>query len=68
MRGPQADRHFLIPTEAVRLVSTGFVTVEPDREKVLESPRFDPSIDPRLERETYEYYGYQPPSKTDGGG
>ena len=64
------DRHFLIPTEAVRLVSTGFVTVEPDREKVLESPRFDPSADrpdPQLERETYEYYGYQPPSQTDDG-
>ena len=58
------EKHFLIPIEAVRRVSEGFVTIEQSRQEVLGAPKLDPKIllHPDLRRELYEYYGYPPPS------
>ena len=57
------ERHFLVPIEAVRRVSGGFVTIDQSRQKVQEAPELDPNIrlNPDLRRELYEYYGYPPP-------
>ena len=57
------EHHFLIPIEAVRRVSAGFVTIEQSRQKVQEAPELDPNIlvQPQLRHEIYEYYGYPVP-------
>ena len=53
----------MIPIEAVRRVSAGFVTIEQSRQKVQGAPELDPNIlvQPQLRREIYEYYGYPVP-------
>ena len=58
------EHHFLIPIEAVRRVSGGFVTIEHSRQKVQGAPELDPNIllQPQLRREIYEYYGYPVPA------
>ena len=53
-------RHFLIPVEEVsREVSENQVTVNYPREKVMDSPEFDPDVLPGLDlqRAIYAYYG-----------
>ena len=53
-------KHFLIPVEEVsRDVSEDRVTVNWDREKVLDSPEFDPDEVPKgdLRQAIYAYYG-----------
>ena len=57
------EHHFVIPIEAVRRVSAGFVTIEQSRQKVQEAPELDPKIlvQPQLRHEIYDYYGYPVP-------
>jgi sporulation protein YlmC with PRC-barrel domain len=53
-------KHFLIPVEEVsREISEERVTVNWDREKVLDSPEFDPEEVPKddLRQAIYAYYG-----------
>jgi sporulation protein YlmC with PRC-barrel domain len=55
-------KHFLIPVEEVsREVSEDRVTVNWDKEKVLDSPEFDPDEAPKgdLQQAIYAYYGHR---------
>ena len=55
-------KHFLIPVEEVgREVSEDRVTVNRYREKVLDSPEFDPEEVPKgdLQQAIYAYYGHR---------
>jgi hypothetical protein len=58
------DKHFLIPIEAVKRVSEGFITIGLSREKVQAAPELNPNIllQPELRHEVYEYYGYPSPT------
>ena len=55
-------KHFLVPVEEVkRAVDADRITVEHPRDKVLESPEFDPDKEPdfdALQRSVYAYYGH----------
>ena len=57
------EHHYVIPIEAVRRVSAGFVSIEQSRQRVQEAPELDPKIlvQPQLRHEIYEYYGYSVP-------
>jgi sporulation protein YlmC with PRC-barrel domain len=55
-------KHFLVPVEEVsREVSEDRVTVNRYREKVLDSPEFDPEEVPKrdLQQAIYAYYGHR---------
>ena len=55
-------KHFLIPVEEVsREISEERVTVNWDKEKVLDSPEFDPDEAPKgdLQQAIYAYYGHR---------
>ena len=56
-------KHFLIPVEEVRReVSEERVTLNQDRDKVLNSPGFDPGVgvpNPDLQRAIEAYYGHR---------
>ena len=56
-------KHFLIPVEEVRReVSEERVTLNQDRDKVLNSPEFDPGVgvpNPDLQRAIEAYYGHR---------
>ena len=55
-------KHFLIPVEEVsREVSEERVTLNWDKEKVLDSPEFDPDEAPKgdLQQAIYAYYGHR---------
>ena len=54
-------KHFLVPVEDVKRDLDGDrLTVEHPKEKVMESPEFDPDDGPRsgLQRAVYAYYGH----------
>jgi sporulation protein YlmC with PRC-barrel domain len=54
-------RHFLVPVEEVKRDLDGDrLTVEHPKEKVMESPEFDPDDGPKsdLQRAVYAYYGH----------
>jgi sporulation protein YlmC with PRC-barrel domain len=54
-------KHFLVPVEDVKRDLVGDrLTVEHPKEKVMESPEFDPDDGPRsdLQRAVYSYYGH----------
>ena len=54
-------KHFLVPVEGVKRDLDGDrLTVEHPKEKVMESPEFDPDDGPRsdLQRAVYAYYGH----------
>jgi sporulation protein YlmC with PRC-barrel domain len=58
-------KHFLVPVEDVkRDVDVERVTVEHPKDKVMESPEFDPDEGPKLDlqRAIYAYYGRSFPS------
>jgi sporulation protein YlmC with PRC-barrel domain len=57
------EHHYVIPIEAVRRVSGGYVSIEQSRQKVQGAPELDPNIlvQPQLRRGIYEYYGYPVP-------
>jgi hypothetical protein len=57
------ERHLLIPVEAVKMVSGGFVTIDQSRQKAQGAPELDPNIlqQPQLRQEIYDYYGYPNP-------
>jgi sporulation protein YlmC with PRC-barrel domain len=57
-------KHFLVPVEDVkRDVDAERVTVEHPKDKVVESPEFDPDYGPKLDlqRAVYAYYGHSFP-------
>jgi sporulation protein YlmC with PRC-barrel domain len=57
-------KHFLVPVEDVkRDVDAERVTVEHPKDKVMESPEFDPDDGPKLDlpRAVYAYYGHSFP-------
>jgi sporulation protein YlmC with PRC-barrel domain len=56
------EKHFLIPIEAVLEVKENRVIIDQSREKVVDSPPFDPKVvpDPEAQREANDYYGYPP--------
>jgi sporulation protein YlmC with PRC-barrel domain len=54
-------KHFLVPVEDVKRDLDGDrLTVEHPKDKVMESPEFDPDDGPKsdLQRAVYAYYGY----------
>jgi sporulation protein YlmC with PRC-barrel domain len=57
------EHHFLIPIEAVRTVTSGFVVIELSKEQVHGGPELDPNIrlHPELRSKIYEHYGYPTP-------
>jgi sporulation protein YlmC with PRC-barrel domain len=58
-------KHFLVPVEDVqRDVDGERVTVEHPKDKVMESPEFDPEDGPKsdLQRAVYAYYGHSFPT------
>jgi sporulation protein YlmC with PRC-barrel domain len=59
-------KHFLVPVEeAKRAVNEKRLTVEHPKEKVMESPEFDPDeggLKVDLQRAVYAYYGYSFPT------
>ena len=52
------EKHFLVPVEAVSEVGEGRVTVQTNREKVLDAPPLDTKVVPgaRHQREVREHY------------
>jgi sporulation protein YlmC with PRC-barrel domain len=56
------EKHFLIPIEAVLEVKEDRVIIDHSREKVVDSPPFDPKVvpEPEAQREANDYYGYPP--------
>ncbi|BDP44154.1 photosystem reaction center subunit H (plasmid) [Deinococcus aetherius] len=53
------ERHFLLPVEAVTRVTRDEVHVDQTRERVVNSPRYDPDLIVRPNRDFWEpYYGY----------
>lgn len=56
------EKHFLIPIEAVLEVKENRVIIDQSREKVVDSPPFDPKVvpEPEAQREANDYYGYPP--------
>jgi sporulation protein YlmC with PRC-barrel domain len=56
------ERHFLVPVEAVLEVGADRVVIDHSREKVLDSPPYDPKVVPTPEeqRGAYDRYGYPP--------
>ncbi len=58
-------KHFLVPVEEVKRDLEGErLTVEHPKEKVMESPEFDPDDGPKLDlqRAVYAYYGHSFPA------
>jgi sporulation protein YlmC with PRC-barrel domain len=58
-------KYFLVPVEEVkRDVNEARVTVEHTKDKVMESPEFDPDDGPQLDlqRAVYAYYGHSSPA------
>jgi sporulation protein YlmC with PRC-barrel domain len=58
-------KHFLVPVEDVKRNLDGErLTVEHPKEKVMESPEFDPDDGPKwdLQRAVYAYYGHSFPT------
>ncbi len=58
------DRHFLVPVDAVTSVSEDEVHIDQTREKVVNSPVYDPALNEAPNRDFlagyYGYYGYSP--------
>lgn len=58
------ERHFLIPVEAVSKVTPEQVQVNQTRERVVNSPAYNPDLTKIADRELFEpyygYYGYAP--------
>ncbi len=58
------ERHFLIPVEAVSSVTQDEVRINQTRERVVNSPAYDPNLEEVRSREFWEpyyrYYGYAP--------
>jgi sporulation protein YlmC with PRC-barrel domain len=54
------QRRFLIPLEAVRGISAGWVTLTHYRDKIADSPNFEQKaeVDRRYQTAIYRYYGY----------
>lgn len=53
------DRHFLLPVDAITSVTKDEVRVNQTRERVVQSPVYDPTLVARSPREYWEpYYGY----------
>lgn len=52
------ERHFLIPIGAVREISEGRLVLNQSREKVVNSPEYDPTaaVSPRQQRDVHEHY------------
>jgi sporulation protein YlmC with PRC-barrel domain len=58
-------KHFLVPVEDVkRDVNEERITVDHSKDKVMESPEFDPDdgLKPDLQRAVYAYYGHSLPT------
>ena len=58
-------KHFLVPVQEVRReVDEERLTVQHPKEKVMESPEFDPDAGPKLDlqRAVYAYYGHSFPA------
>ena len=57
------ERSFLIPVHAVTNVDEEAVALEQGRDKLMESPEFQPEVVPDHEtrRAAYDYYGYPDP-------
>ena len=56
------EKHFLVPIEALLEVKEDRLIIEQSREKVVDSPPFDPKVvpEPEEQREANDYYGYPP--------
>lgn len=57
------ERHFLIPVEAVSSVTPDEVRINQTRERVVNSPAYDPNLEvrsPEFWGPYYRYYGYAP--------
>ncbi len=56
------EKHFFIPVEAVLEIKDDQVKIDQSREKVVDSPPFDPKVvpEPERQREALDYYGYPP--------
>jgi sporulation protein YlmC with PRC-barrel domain len=58
------DRHFLVPVDAITSVSKDEVHIDQTREKVVNSPVYDPALNeapsPDILAGYYFYYGYSP--------
>ena len=56
------EKHFLIPIEAVLEVKEDRLIIDQSREKVVDSPPFDPKVvpEPAAQREANDYFGYPP--------
>ncbi len=58
------ERHFLIPVEAISKVTPEQVHISQTRERVVNSPLYDPNLEKITNREFlepyYGYYGYAP--------
>ena len=53
------DRHFLLPVDAITHVGKGEVHVNQTRERIVNSPVYDPTLVDRPRQEYWEpYYGY----------
>ncbi len=58
------ERHFLIPVEAVSSITKDDVRINQTRERVVDSPPYDPKLTDVPKRDMFEpyygYYGYAP--------
>jgi sporulation protein YlmC with PRC-barrel domain len=58
------ERHFLIPVEAISSITKDDVRINHTRERVVNSPPYDPNLTDVPERDMFEpyygYYGYAP--------
>jgi sporulation protein YlmC with PRC-barrel domain len=58
------ERHFLIPVEAISSITPDAVRINQTRERIVNSPAYDPKLDQIRSRAFWEpyygYYGYAP--------